>query len=205
MDNIKHVGRMKSNQRKVVVVFRTLPGESDAALVVSTENLTDGEHNSLIKLVESPAGQNAYEFGEVMARAVFPDGSVMLPALHNAGKLVKVKTSDVEMMPNKHTTIGLDQINQMIAEQKGVSVNDLALGNNTKIETIAEVNDISNTVDPNVMAESQVANVEAPLSNDDLAKRMRSDADRLYKEAARLRAEAEVISPTKKKAKETVE
>lgn len=192
---------MKVNNRKVLVAYRTLPGESDSALVIPTEHLSDDQHNSLIQLVESPAAQSSYEFAEVLARSPFPDGSIMLAKLHVEGKLSKVKTSEVVMMPNMQTSIGLDQLNQLIAEQKGISVNDLAIGSGAEIKEVATVNDISNTTKSNVVAESQTANIpQEPLNDEDLARKFRSDADKLYKEAARLRAEAEKLSPTKKKA-----
>jgi hypothetical protein len=201
MAEIKHVGRLKQNQKKVVVAYRTLPGESDSALVVMTESLSPDQHDALIKLVESPAGQSSYEFAEVMARVRFPDGNLMLQSLHLTGKLAKIKTSTIEMLPNMHTSISLDQLNQLIAEQKGVSVNDLALGNSnsTKIEEVATVNEMP-VVDSNVVAESEVAKIDqAPLSDTDLAKQYRSQADRLSKEAAELRRRAEELVPTKKK------
>ena len=39
MAMLKHVGRMANNQRKVIVKYRTVPGDSDSAIVVTTENL----------------------------------------------------------------------------------------------------------------------------------------------------------------------
>jgi len=39
----------------------------------------------------------------------------------------------------------------------------------------------------------------SPLTDEDLAKKFRSDADRLSKEAAELRRQAESLAPTKKK------
>lgn len=208
MVNLKHIGRIKTTGRKVLVAYRTLPGESDSALVIATESLTPEQHDAIISLVESPAGQNAYEFAEVLARSRFPDGSVMLSNLHFNTKLVKVKTSTVEMLPNTQSTIGLDQLNQVIAEQRGISVNDLALGNGNNaqsltepvVEDVAQIRDISNTTKSDVVAESQAAKIDTPLTDEDLARKYRSDADKLYKEAARLRAEAEKLAPTKKKA-----
>ena len=34
--SIKHIGRIKDTGRKVLVAFRTLPGEADSALVIQT-------------------------------------------------------------------------------------------------------------------------------------------------------------------------
>lgn len=200
MADLKHIGRIKSTGRKVLVAFRTLPGESDSALVIQTENLSDSHHDALIKLVESPAGQSAYEFAEVLARASFPEGSTMLASLHVNGKLSKVKTSEVEMTPNLHSRIGLDELNQLIAEQRGISINDLAIGNQPQVHDVAEVHDISNLTNDQVSAESDVANIiSEPLSDEELAKKYRADADRLSKEAAHYRRLAEELVPTKKK------
>jgi hypothetical protein len=201
MVNLKHVGRIKANGRKVIVAYRTLPGESDAALVIDTASLSDDQHDSIIKLVESPAGQSAYEFAEAMARTNFPDGSIMLANLHFNSKLLKVKTSEIEMIPTMQSTISLDQLNQIIAEQRGISVNDLALGNGSQATEVATVKDISETTKTDVVAESQVAKInDKPLTDEDLAKQFRSQADRLSKEAAELRRQAEALVPTKKKA-----
>jgi hypothetical protein len=202
MVNLKHVGRIKTNGRKVIVAYRTLPGESDAALIIDTASLSDDQHDTIIKLVESPAGQSAYEFAEAMARTNFPDGSIMLANLHVQGKLTKVKTSEVEMTPTLQSIVSLDQLNQLIAEQRGISVNDLALGGGAEATEVAVVKDISNTTKTNVVAESQVAKIPSnePLTDEDLAKQFRSQADRLSKEAAELRRQAEALVPTKKKA-----
>ena len=55
----KHVGRIISNKRKVIVAYRVVPGDPDNCLVIQTENLSADEHDSLIKAVESAAGQEA--------------------------------------------------------------------------------------------------------------------------------------------------
>ncbi len=36
MADTKHVGRLKGSKAKVVVVYRTLPGDSKSALVIET-------------------------------------------------------------------------------------------------------------------------------------------------------------------------
>ena len=201
MAELKHIGRIKVTGRKVLVAFRTLPGESDSALVIQTENLTDAQHDAIIKLVESPAGQSSYEFAEVLSRASFPDGSTMLPYLHVNGKLSKVKTSDVEMTPNLHSRISLDELNQLIAEQRGISINDLAIGNQTQtqVQDAAAIHDISDLTTTDVVAESEAATIpQEPLTDEQLAKKYRSDADRLSKEAANLRRMAEELIPTKR-------
>ena len=200
-NNLKHVGRIKATGRKVIVAYRTLPGESDSALVVDTVTLSDDQHDSIIKLVESQAGQSSYEFAEAMARTNFPDGSIMLANLHFNSKLIKVKTSEVEMTPTLQSIISLDQLNQLIAEQRGISVNDLALGNGAEASEVATIKEVPQTNTTSTVSENQTAKVpDAPLTDEDLAKSYRSQADCLSKEAAELRRQAEALVPTKKKA-----
>ena len=198
---LKHVGRMKNNQRKVIVAYRTIPGDAESAIVVTTENLGADEHDSLMKLVESNAGQTAYELAEAMARVSLPDGRNMLAAFHTTGKMIKVPTNTVEMIPDNKTNIMLNELNLVIAQQKGVSIEDLALkGNTTKTENIASVNEI-----PESIVETIQASVNDVLTDEQIAAKYRSDADRLYKEAKRLRDEADKLAPVKKKTAKTEE
>lgn len=194
--SLKHVGRIKNNQRKVIVAYRTVPGDAHSAVVVTTENLMAEEHDALMKTIESDAGQSANEFAEAMARATLPDGRNMLAAFHTTGKMIKVETKTVEMQPDQHTTIDLDELNKMIAEQKGVSIDDLAITDAPKTEATpaVTVSDIP-SVAPTTPSNSEV------LTDEDLAAQYRSQADSLFKEAKRLRGQAEELVPTKKKAK----
>ena len=128
---LKHVGRMANNQRKVIVAYKVLPGEPDECVVVTTENLEAGDHDSLMKLVESNAGQQADDLATVMMRSTLPDGSNMLSRFHKTGKMIKVKTTNVQMIPNRNSTIMLNDLNDAIAKQRGVTVNDLAITGKT--------------------------------------------------------------------------
>ena len=202
MANIKHVGRLTSNNRKIAVAYRVLPNDPDHALVVDTATLSDADHDSLMKLIESPAGQQAHELAVAMDRAVLSDGSRMLPRFHATGRLKKVKTSEVEMTPNNTTAVLLSEINQAVAEQKGVTVADLAIGSDTKTETVATVNEMPKT-ENKVLAEADAARIQAPndgvISDEQLAASLRSQADGMFKEAKRLREQAEELVPTKNK------
>lgn len=218
---MKHVGRLTTTGRKVLVAFRTLPGDAFSALVIDTASLQDEQHNALIQLVEGPAAQQAFEFHEVLSRSKFPDGSTMLPALHVQGKLLKVPTSQVEMTPNFQARVNLAELNQIIAEQRGVSVSDLAVSNpnqqpsNVEVQEVAQVRDISpsaKTTSQSVNEDSQPAVQSAPvpdmstMSPEQQAKHFRSEADKLSKLAAEMRRQAEAILPTtkKKSSKESV-
>ena len=207
---MKHVGRIKTNGKKCVVVFRTLPGDAYNCLVAPTENLPDSYHDALINLVESSGGQSSNEFGEVMARSQFPDGSVMLAALHTQGRLLKVSTDQIEMIPNSTTAIQLSELNQIIAEQQGVAVDALSLKSgitadpiktpDVEIQEVGSVSemaketaDVSKTTSSSALMEETVE--QTPEAQ---AKRFRSEADRLAKQAAEMRRKAEELAPTKK-------
>jgi len=208
---IKHVGRLKSNKRKVIVAFKTLPGEPEYCVCVATENLRAEDHDSLIKLVESNSGQSADEFADVMARATLSDGSNMLGSLHASGRMQKFNTSDIEMTPDTHTSISLDELNRLIAEQRGTSIEDLAVKNRDQDEAMPKKDAVkqstlaepapSATVDPAPL----LADEDGVLTDEQLAASYRSQADRLFKEAKILREQAEALVPTKKKSSKKVD
>lgn len=187
---MKHIGKMKNNSARVAIVYRTLPGEPTNALVCGTQGLPDSHHDSLMNLLESDNGQQANELADILAVRKFPDGSNMLGYMHERGHLKKVPTNMVLVTPNTQTSIPLDQINQMIADQKGVSVEDLAVTSDTQ-----EPQPVRKKKEPVV-----------PDSPEVKAAKLRSEADALYKQAKLLREQAEELVPTiKKKSKESIE
>ena len=199
---LKHVGRMANNQRRVIVAYKVLPGEPDKCVVVTTENLEAGDHDSLIKLVESASGQEADDLATVMMRTQLSDGSNMLARFHTTGKMVKVNTADVEMIPNQNTSIRLSELNEAIAQQRGVTVNDLAVKSaNGQTKAPIGSNDPKMTASEMAAVAPSIAPVadDGVITDETLAKKFRSDADRLSKEAAELRRQAEELVPTKKK------
>jgi hypothetical protein len=188
---MKHVGKMKNNSARVVVVYRTLPGEATNCLVVGTQGLGDSYHDFLMTTVESAAGQDANELADILATRRFSDGSVMLGFLHANGHLRKVATSTVLMTPDSQTQIPLDQLNQIIADQKGVTIEDLAV-NDGSAESQDKAKKGSKKED-NIV-------VDTPATPKSAAE-LRSEADALYKKAALLRKEADELDPPKSKKK----
>jgi hypothetical protein len=193
MQNLKHVGRIKESGKKVLVAFRTIPGDAYSCLVVPTENLPDEYHNAIINLVESPAAQQSYEFAEALDRTQFPDGSRMLPFLHANGRLVKVSTAQVEMTPVVGASVMLSELNQLIAEQRGVAVDDLHIkpDSHDVVKEVASAKEIPAETTTQTTPES----FDSP---DTEAKFYRSQADKLAKQAADFRRKAEELVPTKK-------
>jgi ABC-type sulfate/molybdate transport systems ATPase subunit len=191
---MKHVGKMKNNGARIVIAYRTIPGDPLSALVVGTNQLQDSYHDSLMSLVESDTGQQADELADVMAVRRFPDGSNMLQFVHANGMLQKVPTAGVIITPDNKTSIPLDELNNVIAEQKGVTLEQLAIkdGSNSTVPTISEKVSAKSSTDEVVIETSKS---EVDLSPTE----MRSRADALYKEAAKLRKTADEIDPPKSK------
>lgn len=197
MQALKHVGRIKGTNKKCLVAFRTLPGDAYHALVIHTEALPDELHNAIINLVESNSAQTSYEFAEALDRTQFPDGSRMLPNLHQNGRLVKIPTDQIEMTPNIGASILLSELNQIIAEQRGIAVDELHVppGSNDKAKEIATAKELpTGTASVNETA-PEVTTFDNAESE---AKHYRSQADKLAKQAAEFRRKAEELVPTKK-------
>lgn len=202
MQTLKHVGRTKQGKKKCGVAYRVVPGEPENCLVVFSESLDAGDHDAMITLIESNAGQTAYELADAMARTRLPDGRNMLHTFHRTGKLIKVPTNTIEMTPNSNTTVNLDELNQHIAEQQGKTVNDLAV-KSPEGETLGTAETIVDPVAP--YTETTTAGQPDVLTDEALAAQYRSQADSLFKEAKRLREQAEDLVPTKRKSKTTAD
>ena len=71
----------------------------------------------------------------------------MLPALHTQGRLVKIPTSQVEMMPTNSTSIILSELNQIIADQRGIAVDELSIQPGTSQEKANELAKVKELAD----------------------------------------------------------
>jgi hypothetical protein len=201
---LKHIGRMKNTGVKILTIFRTLPGESNMALVLPVANLSDSYHDSIMTVVETDQAQEVFELGEILFTRTFPDGRPMLQALQADNRLQKVPTDLVVMSPTANDSVQLDQLNVLIAEQRNCTVDDLytfvsgapkVQKNDVVVEDIAEVKDLASQPSN----EPLKASGDTVLTDKDIAKSYRSQADAMYKEAARLRKEADELDPPQKK------
>ena len=190
---VKHVGQVGKSGTKVLVAMRTLPGEPTNALVIPTAALKQTYHDELDSLVMKDEAQQAFELASILNVRKFSDGSTMLPSLHAKGHLQKVPTSEVTMTPapSKESWLNLHELNLIIAEQRGVGIDELAIGEDGK-------------PGKSVAVATKVPAADAGiLKDEDLAKKYRADADALYKEVQELRKKAEDLAPkpTAKKTK----
>lgn len=210
MRSLKHIGRIKNTGAKTLVVFRTLPGESNMSLVLPVAQLPDQYHDALMNLVETDQAQDAFEFGEIMHIRPFPDGRPMLRAMQADNRLLKVPTDTVIMTPTTNDNILLADLNTLIAEQKNCTIDDLCtfVSGAPQAKSEAKSNAAVKENIPGVDSPSPIraqAATDAVLSDKDIAKSYRSQADALYKEAARLRKDADSLDPVIKKIKKLEE
>ena len=125
---------------KVVIMYRTVPGEPDNCLVVGTKFLPDMYHNALMKAVESEGGQDADEFADFASRQTFPDGTNMLSMLHNDNYIKKFKTKEIMVTygSGDDGKILLNKLNEMIAKEKGTTVKEMAADPDASAEKTAK-------------------------------------------------------------------
>jgi hypothetical protein len=192
MANIKHVGKIKNTQKRVVVMFRELPGDSDHCLVVDTDALPDWMHDNIISAVESPGAQQSANFYEYAQRTVFTDGSNMLTTLHNQGRLQKQATSNIIMTPNNSVSIALNELNDLIREQTGGA--PVVRPDDDQLSVAAS--DAARNSTSRSLTES--AAKKSVVDNSDIARNMLAQAEQFRAEAERLVAEAYEIDPSLK-------
>jgi len=200
---LKHIGKMTNNDVKVIVAYRTLPGDPSSALVIGTNNLGDAYHDALMNLLQDVSGQQANEFADIMAVRQFPDGSNMLEWCHTRGQLKKVPTKLVMMTPTNQAQILLEDLNKLIAEQKGITVDELAINDGSqKKKPVAKKDDTTRTTSSSVNEDGSTSAPAQEIVSESLTPtQMRARADKLFKDAQALRKQADAIDPPKSKKK----
>lgn len=96
----RHVGKMVNTDQRVVVAFMQIPGREDYALVIPTDNLPTRYEQAVMEILESPEGQAAETFADVLHRRLMPDtGKPVLQSLHEGKMLKDVPVANIMMMP----------------------------------------------------------------------------------------------------------
>jgi hypothetical protein len=209
---LKHVGR--HGDRKVAIIFREIPGEDHMCLVIYPDVLPTHIHNTVMKVLESPAGQQETSLANALHRNLLPDGRAILEALHKEGMLKKIPTNQVIVTPTPTSSVKLDELNRLVKEME--SGQDAA-------KRMAELDSNSGMVDPVVKRDQErefkrrqleeaqrrqdagqppVDTSTTALDDKSLAsnmvaqaKRMEAEARGLVAEAARMKKEAERMFP----------
>ena len=133
----KHIGRLKESGANVAIIFRTVPDEPNHCLVIGPKFLDDNNHNAFMKAIESQEGPASFELGTYLNRTVFPDGTNMLAFLHQGNYIKKMPTKNivVTMGSGNDGEVSLDELNKLIAKERGVKVSELAVQDPTPNQT----------------------------------------------------------------------
>jgi len=198
---IKHVG--KHNNKKVVILYRTVPGETHMCLLVYPEVLPRHIHDDLMKALESDSGQQAKEFSDYLFRYTLSDGNNALTTLHKEGMIKKVPTNQVIVTPTNNSNVRLDELNNILTkmEQGEEAIKELAdldknSGLSGKKKRVTENRNLGEVRVPS-QSRSVPADVETSisltevLSDEQLAAQRLAQAQKMITEAKQLMAEAE--------------
>ena len=201
---LKHVGR--HGDRKVAIIFREIPGEEHMCLVIYPDVLPTHFHDTIMKVLESPTGQQESVLANALHRNLLPDGRVILEALHKEGMLKKVSTEHVIVTPTANSSVKLDELNRLVREME---MGDEAVKRMRELDTNAGI--VPPEVKRRAEAEfkskqaGQPAVPQSPTSALDdktlaadmlaQAKKMEVEAKGLIAEAARMKKEAERMFP----------
>lgn len=117
---IKHVGVLNNTGKNVVVVFMSLPGDKNHALVIDTDSLPESYNEALRQIVESIDAQQSENLADVLGRRMAPDGSnlTMLQKFHMAQRLQKVPVNLVTMTPRRGINWPLPQVLEAMQKTK---------------------------------------------------------------------------------------
>jgi hypothetical protein len=198
---LKHIGR--HGDRKVAIVFREIPGEDHMCLVIYPDVLPTPIHDTVMKVLESPVGQQESVLADALHRNLLPDGRAILEALHKEGMLKKVSTEHIIMTPTANSTVRLDELNRLVREMEQ--------GEGAR-KRMAELDASAGLVDPQTkrraeaefksQQQQKATNPTDTLDDKTLAtnmlsqaKRMEVEARGLIAEAARMKKEAERMFP----------
>lgn len=200
---LKHVGR--HNNKKVAIVYRTVPSEDHMALVLYTESIPSLIHDEAMRVLESDIGQNSKELADALFRHTMSDGNNCLETIHRGGYLKKVPTKQVIVTVNATSSCRLDELNDILAkmEQGEEAVKRMAeldanqgYGSGSSGRDLGEPAKASgvNTTSADVLSDADIA-----AQRLDQATKMEAEAKSLLAEAKRLKEEAKSLAPAKAK------
>lgn len=211
---IKHVG--KHNNKRCVILFKTVPGEEHMCLVVYPDTLPRHIHDDVMQALESEAGQQAKEFSDYLFRFTLSDGNNALHTLHKEGMIKKVPANQVIVTPNAKSTVRLDELNEIlrkmtlgeeaVKELADLDKNSGMTGKRRRADEGRNMGELrapreSRSTPADVQNNISISDV---LSDDELAsqrlaqaQKMQQEAKALLAEAARLQEEALNLSPAK--------
>lgn len=191
---IKHIG--KHGDRRVAIVYRSVPDEEHMALVTYPDTLPTPFHDAIMKVIESPAGQQEGELADALFRSLLPDGRPILQTLHREGMIKKVRTQEIIVTPNAQSHVRLDELNKIF---DGMEAGGEAA------QKMADLDAHAGLVDPLEARKNaqEIAEAGADVLDDtaiaqgmiDQANKMLAEAESLTTEGKRLQEEAYEMAP----------
>lgn len=179
---MKHIGIHKD--RKVAVIFRTVPGEKDNCLISYIDSLPEIPRKALNECLNSTDGQNAPAFSDAVYRFKTETGDGLLNTLNVGNMIVKVPTVEVFLTPNDKSRVQLSELNAVVGNDEPTS----------ESPSRRDVRIPASQVQPNMPAGTPGA-----LSDEQIADSLRTQAATMQKEAQRLLKEAEELHPAPKR------
>jgi hypothetical protein len=73
-------------------------------------------HDEIMKVLESPVGQQANDLADALFRNIMPDGKNTLQVLHVEGMIQKVPCNQVIVQANPKSSVRLDELNSILNE-----------------------------------------------------------------------------------------
>jgi hypothetical protein len=179
MTNIrKHIGTINNTGNKVAVVFFQIPGREKDALVVDLNALPPKFENSFIDLLNQEGQRSNEKFSDLLNRRTFPDGRIMLKALHDEGYLQPVPIENISMQITNQRKMPLAEI-----------VNAMNAPKNAQKDNV-----VTETVTPLADYPQQ----DSTLSNEELAKNLMMQVSLLESDIERMKTEAFKLDPSLK-------
>jgi hypothetical protein len=178
---MKHVGR--HGDKKLVILWRTVPDEEHMCLVVYSNKMPSLYHDAVMKVLESSQGQEADQFADALHRNLLPDGRNILNTLHREGLIKKVQTGQVIVTPDPKNSVRLDELNKILRE---MSQGEEAVRRMAEIDAQAGMRDPKKSA-----ALNSITRTADALTDTNLSKNLREQAERMAAEARGLLAESE--------------
>ena len=183
---IKHVG--KHNDKNAVVVFREVPGEDHMALIIYPDTLPQSIHDSVMKCIESDAGQAANNLADALHTTAGGDGTMILKTIHENKWMKKVRTQDVILNPGgKGQGARLDEINEIV---RGMEAGGEAAAKMAKLDATHGIADPAKLAVGEAASQAIMsAGSDGVLSDADIATNLVRQAEGMQAQVATITAE----------------
>lgn len=191
MANIKkHVGKVKSTDKRCVIVFMQLPENQNKALIIEVESLQPRYEQILLEVVDSSEGQNENDLAAAMARRTVQEtGRTVLEEFHRMGLMRTEPIDNIIMMPRPNTPFLLKDI----LEQLGRLTADAPITDPALTDTSVKYNPIVNNMNAAEEEKRQM-----------MAMNFIAEAEMLESEANKKREQAYQFAPELRKSKRQI-